>query len=140
MRCLQRFFVVLVVALGIAVLGSGNAFAAGNGETQGHSMSNPDGGGVDKPYAADAQPAMSQGTSDFDGNNGCGNDDDRADDNNGWCGRHHSPSLATDAAESLGTGPAAPGPTTLDVGSVWDASVVAPSVPPEAFAVSAQGN
>ncbi len=38
--------------------------------TQGKSHSNPDGGGVDKPYPADGQSAQSQGTSDFDGNNG----------------------------------------------------------------------
>ena len=44
-------------------------------------QSNPDGGGIDKPVPA------TQGTSDWDWNNGCGNDDDRDDDNNGWCGR-----------------------------------------------------
>ena len=58
-----------------------------NGATQGAAHSNPDGGGVDKPYAAAGQDARSQGSSDWDGNNGCGNDDDREDDNNGWCGR-----------------------------------------------------
>lgn len=46
--------------------------------------SNPDGGGIDKPVPA------TQGTSDWDWNNGCGNDDDRDDDNNGWCGRKPS--------------------------------------------------
>ena len=56
------------------------------GATQGGSESNPDGAGVDKPFPADGQPAESQGSADFDGNNGCGNDDDRADDNNGLCG------------------------------------------------------
>src|SRR6185436_9202784 len=55
------------------------------GSTQGNSHSNPDGGGVDKPYPADNQPAKSQGSSDFDGNNGCGNDADHEDDNNGKC-------------------------------------------------------
>ena len=68
--------------------GPGNGHQkSSNGSTQGASHSNPDGGGVDKPYAAAGQEARSQGTSDWDGNNGCGNDDDREDDNNGWCGR-----------------------------------------------------
>lgn len=59
---------------------------AGRSGTQGKSESNPDGGGVDKPYPADGQPARSQGSGDFDGNNGCGNDRDFEDDNNGNCG------------------------------------------------------
>jgi hypothetical protein len=68
--------------------GPGNGHEkSSNGPTQGASQSNPDGGGVDKPYAAAGQEARSQGSSDWDGNNGCGNDDDREDDNNGWCGR-----------------------------------------------------
>jgi len=44
---------------------------------QGRSPSNPDGGALDKPGGM-------QG--DVDGNNGCGNDNDFADDNNGNCG------------------------------------------------------
>lgn len=52
-----------------------------NGQGSPKNQSNPDGGGVDKPVPA------TQGTSDWDWNNGCGNDDDRDDDNNGWCGR-----------------------------------------------------
>ncbi len=54
--------------------------------TQGRSASDPDGlsnGGADKPGHTGGY------TSDRDGNNGCGNDDDREDDNNGWCGRHN---------------------------------------------------
>ena len=58
----------------------------GGSGTQGKSHSNPDGEGVDKPYEAAGQAAESQGDSDFDGNNGCGNDADFADDNNGNCG------------------------------------------------------
>jgi len=56
-------------------------------KTGGKSGSNPDGAGVDKPYPAAGQDARSQGKRDFDGNNGCGNDADRADDNNGNCGK-----------------------------------------------------
>ena len=52
---------------------------------QGASRSNPDGGGVDKPFAVGSLAAGSQGRGDFDGNNGCGNDNDFADDNNGKC-------------------------------------------------------
>ncbi len=57
----------------------------GNSYPQGNSHSNPDGGGVDKPYDSNGQPAGSQGRNDYDGNNGCGNDNDFSDDNNGKC-------------------------------------------------------
>ena len=53
-----------------------------DGKTQGRSQSDPDGmsnGGTDKP-GCDGNFA------DADGNNGCGNDADREDDNNGHCG------------------------------------------------------
>ncbi|MCA1833934.1 MAG: hypothetical protein ABR548_05755 [Actinomycetota bacterium] len=53
---------------------------------QGHSPSDPDAngnGGVDKPGFTGGFDA------DRDGNNGCGNDSDREDDNNGWCGKPH---------------------------------------------------
>ena len=55
----------------------------GSGWTQGRSASDPDGmtnGGRDKPGFSGGFSA------DRDGNNGCGNDDDREDDNNGNCG------------------------------------------------------
>ena len=55
----------------------------GHGATQGNSSSDPDGdsnGGADKPGQDGGF------TADKDGNNGCGNDDDREDDNNGNCG------------------------------------------------------
>lgn len=51
---------------------------------QGYAPSDPDftgNGGLDKPGASGGF------SPDRDGNNGCGNDDDREDDNNGWCGR-----------------------------------------------------
>lgn len=56
------------------------------GKTQGRSLSDPDGdtnGGADKP-----DPDCTGGVdrNDRDGNNGCGNDADREDDNNGNCG------------------------------------------------------
>jgi hypothetical protein len=51
---------------------------------QGYAPSDPDfngNGGIDKPGQSGGFSA------DRDGNNGCGNDDDREDDNNGWCGK-----------------------------------------------------
>lgn len=90
----MRTTIAMLMALTIA-LPAGATLAQGRGNsnqgqdpntsTQGRSGSNPDGGGVDKPFPANGQNARSQGTSDFDGNNGCGNDDDRSDDNNGRC-------------------------------------------------------
>jgi hypothetical protein len=101
---------LLAGALAVAVGLTTPAFAHGGGHggrggsggsTQGKSYSNPDGGGVDKPYRAAGQEAKSQGSSDWDGNNGCGNDDDREDDNNGWCGRHKDHDQAKVQAKSF---------------------------------------
>jgi hypothetical protein len=73
--------------------------------TRGKSPSDPDGmsnGGADKP-------GMTGGTDSYrDGNNGCGNDLDREDDDNGWCGHHPKPSHPEHAvAASAATPPAA---------------------------------
>ena len=84
-----------------------------NGGFQGNSHSNPDGGGVDKPYPADGQPSMSQGPTYFDGNNGCGQDKkyDAApdvqggyDDNNGHCGKPNTLQAVTSTPTALGGG------------------------------------
>jgi hypothetical protein len=58
----------------------------GGSGTQGKAPSDPDGdanGGPDKPGLAGGVD-----TTDQDGNNGCGNDQDFEDDNNGLCGPH----------------------------------------------------
>lgn len=70
----------------------------GNGGTMGNSHSNPDGGGVDKPYPAGGQGAATQGPDYYDGNNGCGQDkriDGGGDDNNGHCGNPHDAVVPT---------------------------------------------
>lgn len=59
-----------------------------NSFPQGKAPSDPDGdgnGGLDKPGEAGGFD------DDKDGNNGCGNDADREDDNNGWCGLKPKP-------------------------------------------------
>lgn len=71
--------------------------------TQGRSSSDPDddgrgpdrsNGGADKPDGpGGVDPA------DQDGNNGCGNDDDFEDDNEGWCGRRPQSGSAPAAAQ-----------------------------------------
>jgi hypothetical protein len=71
--------------------GGGQTVSNKDENTQGKSHSNPDGGGVDKPFPADGQPAKSQGKGDHDGNNGSGNDDDCSDDNNGNGPKHCGP-------------------------------------------------
>ena len=71
---------------------------------QGHAPSDPDfngNGGIDKPGQTGGFSA------DRDGNNGCGNDDDREDDNNGWCGRR------PEVSEPPSTPPSGPGPRVL---------------------------
>lgn len=71
-----------------------------NSDPQGASPSNPDAGGLDKPGGAQGSPG------DQDGNNGCGNDLDREDDNNGWCGRPPAaPSPAPSVPPSPGSSP-----------------------------------
>ncbi|HVE75652.1 MAG TPA: hypothetical protein VND22_02670 [Actinomycetota bacterium] len=89
------------------------------GDTQGNAGSNPDGGGVDKPYDAAGQPAQSQGPSYYDGNNGCGQDKkvearegwfgqahNGWDDNNGWCGKPVS--REPESTDATGTPAGAP--------------------------------
>lgn len=71
-----------------------------NGFPQGAAPSNPDAdgnGGADKPGGSGGFDA------DRDGNNGCGNDTDREDDNNGWCGKK------PDTGPPGGGGPNPPG-------------------------------
>jgi hypothetical protein len=101
-------FALSLMAVGLLIVGlqlSGSTPVSGApvgtptpkpGSVQGNSHSNPDGNGVDKPFGADGQSAMSQGPSFFDGNNGCGQDKHSGepadqqggwDDNNGNCVR-----------------------------------------------------
>ena len=69
---------------------------AGGSGNQGRSESNPDDSKGPMRYEGgqgDDKPTGPGGTDrdDQDGNNGCGNDDDFNDDNNGWCGRPTKP-------------------------------------------------
>jgi hypothetical protein len=66
---------------------------AGGSGNQGNAASEPDGNGsgperdmngVDQPGGPGGADVLDQ-----DGNNGCGNDDDFEDDNEGWCGKPH---------------------------------------------------
>ncbi|MDQ4096230.1 MAG: hypothetical protein M3174_08510, partial [Actinomycetota bacterium] len=63
----------------------------GNSGNQGNSSSDPDddGNGPDRSNGGPDKPNGSGGVdlADQDGNNGCGNDDDFEDDNEGWCGK-----------------------------------------------------
>lgn len=97
----------------------------GNSYPQGKSNSNPDGNGVDKPYPVDGRPPQSQGSGDFDGNNGCGNDNDFSDDNNGNCGGkgkdHKTPTASV-----------TPSITTTPVPSGTPQFITSPSVTPTA--------
>jgi hypothetical protein len=63
----------------------------GNSGNQGNAQSDPDddGHGPDRSNGGADQPGGPGGVdkADQDGNNGCGNDDDFEDDNEGWCGQ-----------------------------------------------------
>ncbi len=79
----------------------------GGSGTQGKSSSDPDGmanGGADKPDEVLADGQVQGGfDDDHDGNNGCGNDDDFEDDNNGWCGKPEEAEATTEPVEVQGT-------------------------------------
>ena len=66
----------------------------GNSGNQGNSTSDPDddGHGPDRSNGGPDKPNGTGGVdlADQDGNNGCGNDDDFEDDNEGWCGKPKS--------------------------------------------------
>jgi len=71
--------------------GKDRSVEPGGSGTQGRSESDPDddGHGPDRSNGGPDKPGGSGGVdlSDQDGNNGCGNDDDFEDDNEGWCGK-----------------------------------------------------
>lgn len=71
--------------------GKDRSVEKGRSLTQGKSKSNPDsnGKGPDRLDTGIDKPGLGGGVdkADQDGNNGCGNDDDFEDDNEGWCGQ-----------------------------------------------------
>ena len=84
--------------------------------TQGRSTSTPDQngdgperdfGGTDKPFVSgDGSGGMD--VQDQDGNNGCGNDDDFEDDNEGWCGKPASSTTPPEVDDDDVTKPECP--------------------------------
>ena len=89
----------------------------GNSGNQGNSTSDPDddgrgpdrsNGGADKPDGPGGEDLADQ-----DGNNGCGNDDDFEDDNEGWCGRRPKPAEEP-APAAPAPAPATGSPATAD--------------------------
>ena len=62
-----------------------------DGTYQGKSPSTPDQDGIGADHGIDNNDKTGPGT---DGNNGCGNDPDREDDNNGWCGKKPAPEVS----------------------------------------------
>ena len=76
-----------------------------DGTYRGKSESTPDQDGIGADHGVDNNDKTGAGT---DGNNGCGNDADREDDNNGWCGRKPasspSPSVSPTATATASVG------------------------------------
>jgi hypothetical protein len=62
-----------------------------DGTYQGKSPSTPDQDGIGADHGIDNNDKTGPDT---DGNNGCGNDPDREDDNNGWCGKKPAPEVS----------------------------------------------
>ncbi|HSX57689.1 MAG TPA: hypothetical protein VLE47_00260 [Candidatus Saccharimonadales bacterium] len=104
--------------------GKDRSVEQGGSLTQGKSNSDPDnnGKGPDRLNTGLDKPGMGGGVdkADQDGNNGCGNDDDFEDDNEGWCG--HKPKNETTNPETPGVGT----PTTPAVAT--PATPVTPTV------------
>jgi hypothetical protein len=75
--------------------GKDKSIEHGNSGNQGNSTSDPDddGRGPDRSNGGADKPDGPGGVdlADQDGNNGCGNDDDFEDDNEGWCGKKPKP-------------------------------------------------
>lgn len=74
----------------------------GGSGNQGNAQRDPDddGRGPDRTNGGADRPDGRGGVdrADQDGNNGCGNDDDFEDDNEGWCGRKPTPEVVAAAA------------------------------------------
>ncbi|MBW3588371.1 MAG: hypothetical protein KY429_03030 [Actinobacteria bacterium] len=113
---------------------------SGGSGTQGKAKSDPDddGRGPDRTNGGMDQAGETGGVdhADQDGNNGCGNDDDFEDDNEGWCGKNpkarsakveeiagDSNGSTSSPSEVLGSGSVTNGPTeVLGSGSATTAS------------------
>ena len=84
--------------------GKDRSVERGRTGTQGRSASDPDddGRGPDRSNGGADRPDGPGGVdlADQDGNNGCGNDDDFEDDNEGWCGRNPKRANAAAAADA----------------------------------------
>lgn len=129
----------------------------GGSGNQGKTQSDPDndGHGPDRNSGGIDQPGRMGGVDkdDQDGNNGCGNDDDFEDDNEGWCGKPKAtdtptpvvnggdfdkPTIVTPAGAStdvLASAPAAPAATVPEVAAIAAIDeVVAPAAAVEAKA------
>lgn len=76
-----------------------------DGTYRGKSPSKPDQDGIGADHGIVNNDKTGPGT---DGNNGCGNDPDREDDNNGWCGRQRNetptPSVSPTATATASVG------------------------------------
>ncbi len=77
-----------------------------DGTYRGKSKSTPDQDGIGADHGVVNNDKTGAGT---DGNNGCGNDADREDDNNGWCGRkpangNPAPSVSPTATATTSVG------------------------------------
>jgi hypothetical protein len=112
---------------------------SGKSGNQGKSTSNPDDSkgpmryegdlGPDKPTSGSGSLGGGANVYDQDGNNGCGNDQDFDDDNNGWCGRNpkRNPKPEEVAVSEL---PVIPSDPKLEVpAEVLPKVIEAPAVP-----------
>ena len=81
-----------------------------DGTYRGKSPSKPDQDGIGADHGIVNNDKTGPGT---DGNNGCGNDADREDDNNGWCGRKPAPETPSPSVSPTATATASVGTEVL---------------------------
>src|SRR6202008_3766588 len=79
-----------------------------DGTYRGKSKSTPDQDGIGADHGLDNNDKVGPGT---DGNNGCGNDPDREDDDNGWGGNKPAKGKPTPTPTATGTPSVGPTPT-----------------------------
>lgn len=103
-----------------------------DGTYRGKSSSTPDQDGIGADHGIDNNDKTGAGT---DGNNGCGNDADREDDNNGWCGK--KPATGVSPTETPTTSPTTGSPSPQ--AQVLGLKLVKPQVAAQGLAQTGAG-
>ena len=120
--------------------GKDRSVERGGSGNQGKAKSDPDddGRGPDRSNGGVDQPGGAGGVdlADQDGNNGCGNDDDFEDDNEGWCGKPKATKPTVDQVPAPFVPEAAPTPAVTVTAAAIEAPPVTTAPAVEAVALA----